>query len=1088
VQTFARRTFEATLGADQTGFAAAISEARREGAAFARENYEASIGARGATQTTAEIKGVDTVAGRLDGRDVTVDVNADESGLRSLSDGFRNLASNIRATGTVLRASAIPFGIAAIGAGIPTVAALAASVSGLGVALGSGLVGGAVAATAALGALAGAFALVVAPVSMLLGNLKDYDASLESVKAAESTAASAAQTRTAALRQLSDAQANVASTARESRDAVADAEEALRETRAQAASSITEAERSLAEARRDGASAVRDAEESLATARTDGARAIAEAERTLDQTRSTASTANAAAEENLESARDALASATRSLSSAQDELNRAQREEPLNQAQATLDLASARDRASDALVAYNEAVAEFGRGSEEASDARRELSQANLDLQQTEIDVRETQRKGSDELQNAKEAARSAQEEQKTSAEAVKEAERGVVDTRAEGIAQIREQQRALRETRTDAQGQIREQAQALAQARNERIRGEREAMREVVAIRRDAASEIEDAEEALTETSREGAQRVAEAQELVADAQRAAADAAKDAADAQRKVREETEKLTPVQQALFDEYQRFQKLADKAFRPAQNAAANLGVSVLRLAENYLPRLGRVSEDIIGSLTDSFRTFRNDLAGPVEQAGITRYLELLPELTEEAATAAGKLALALFNVFSRSLKFALPLTTAVGNLADEFLRWTERARGARSIDRFFADSVAMALRLKPAIADLVTGFGNLVGALQRTGIVDQSVNGFRSLASSFERSTRAGGGLDRFLRSARDLMPFVARAAKDVGGAILGIAQAAIGAREDGSKLTVLQSIFQGISRAAKPLENLVVGTFQKLGPAIADLIPALANFFATFAGASGPLVVFVNTLTRALNIFNSLPPQVKTTVAQLVALKLILGGLGIGRVVAPMGRFAANLALVGAASSKLGGKGGGLPLVVGSIARLGVLLAGGIGLGLLAAGLVRAYNKNEDFRKSVNNLGEKAREAFQGIADKITNKVLPALGKLADKGANWIMDIFDLGPGQNKKIKDRGVEAVKQFGRGVKEEADNQTGEGKPMYEVGFTLGRAIGRGLNAWAKGSERDLTKSTGKPWARAFTKSWARLPLTPQLMSG
>jgi hypothetical protein len=964
---FAQRTYNATLGADKTGFSAAINEAEREGEAFARQNYDASIGARGAAETAAEIKGVDTAADRLDGRDVTVDINADEAGLRRIGDGFRALASNIRATGTVLRAASIPFLIAGIGAGIPTVAALAASVSGLGVALGSGLVGGAVAATGALGALAGAFGLVAIPVSMLLTNLKDYDDSLDAVAGAETAARSAAQSRAAALQTLSDAQANVAATARESRQAVADQEEALRRTRADAATSIADAERNLAEARASGAEGVREAELGLASARRDASRAIAEAERTLATTRASAAQANAGAEQELESARDSLASSTRSLSSAQDELNRALREEPLTQAQATLDLAFARDRAGDALRSYNEAVAEFGTNSEEASDARRDLQQANLDLQRTENEVRDTRRLGSEELRGAQEAARAAGDEQRAAAEAVRDSEQAVVDTRAEGVAQIREQQRALRETRGDASAGIAEQERALAQARAERIAGEREAAREVVTVRRDAALEIADAEETLADTSREGALRVAEAQAAVADAQRAAASAAEDAAAAQRKVRDETERLTPAQTALFDEYQRFGKQADRAFRPAQDAAATLGVAVLTLAESYLPRLGRASEDTIGALSRSFATFRAELAQPVEQAGITRFLEVIPDLTQAAATAAGRLGLALVNVFSRSLKFALPLTHAIGDLALEFLRWTETVRGARAIDAFFQRSVNMGLRLLPIIGDLGTGFLNIVSALQRTGIVDQSVRGFGALADAFARGTQAGGRFDAFLRSVRELMPFVADAAKAIGGAILGIADAAIGATADGAKLTVLQQIFRGIQAAARPLEQLVVGTFRALGPAIADLLPALSQFFATFAGSSGPLVAFVNTLTRALQVFNQLPAPIRNTIATLTALKLILGTLGISAVIAPLGRFAAGLVATRGAGSGL----------VGILASIGRFLLGpwGIAIAAAVAGIVLVVRNFDAIKR--------AAQPVINVFGSILNALRPVIGQL---------------------------------------------------------------------------------------------------------
>ncbi len=955
-------------------------------------------------------------------------------------------------------------------------AALAASVSGLAVALGSGLVGAAVAATGALGGLAGAFGLVAAPVALLLGHLKDYDDSLDSVKSAEASASSAAQSRAAALKAVSDAQANVAKTARESRQAVADQEEALKQTRADAASSIAQAEADLARARRSGAQGVADAERSLAQARTDASRSIADAERTLQQTRASAASANASAEADLQNARDELASSTRSLSDAQDELNNALRNEPLNQAQATLDLASARDRASDALRDYNEAVAESGRNSEEATDARRELEQANLDLQRTEGEVAEVRRNGSEELQNARDAARSAADEQASSAKAVQDAEQGVVDTRKEGIRQIQDQRRALAQTRTDVGSQITEQERALAQARADRVRGEQEATRAVVEARKEGAQEIQGAEEDLAETSREGAQRVAEAQKQVATAQRAAATAAEAAAAAQKKVREETVRLTPAQKELFDEYKAFQKIANTAFRPAQNAAARLGVEILRLADSYLPRLGAVSDTTIGALSRAFDNFREALARPVEQTGITRYLQLIPALTEVAANAAGRLALALFNVFSRSLRFALPLTRTIGDLADEFLRWTENARGRSAIDRFFEDSTDMGLRLLPIIGDLATGFGNLVSALQRTGIVDQSVRGFASLADSFARSTEAGGGLDKFLRGARELMPFVAQAAKDVGGAILGIAQAAIGARDQGAKLTVLQQIFRGISNAAGPIQRLVVGTFRELGPAIAPLIPQLTRFFGVFAGASGPLVTFVRTLTSALRIFNSLPASVKQAAAQLLALKVILGGLGFTALLAPLGRFASNMFLASRAAGRvaapLEAAGAAAAASTGRFGRLGSIVktagaallgfarfAGPVAivLGTIATAAVLVYRNWDRIKAAV----QPVTSAFAGFIKQVrpaAQQLIPTLVRTLKSFASGLLSTISPAKTLRGQISDligRFAAFVRQAGPPVVaalKSINHWLKENQPLFR---TIGRVVGTVLVGAFKG---------------------------------
>ena len=462
------------------------------------------------------------------------------------------------------------------------------------------------------------------------------------------------------------------------------------------------------------------------------------------------------------------------------------------------------------------------------------------------------------------------------------------------------------------------------------------------------------------------------------------------------------------------------------------------------------------------------RPFIADTAGSIANvaAGFSRWFrtaddgqvlrEVVGFLSESALRGAQTIALlgrAGISAFRPLIPLASGLQGAVLDLARETAKWAESTRGQERLRQIYRGLYDEAKSLAPVIADLYQGTVNLFSALNRSGVADQASRGFAALASAYERATRAGGGLDDFLRGARQLMPFVARATMGVVGAIGNIAQAAIGAREQGSKLTILQGIFRGISQAAKPLERLVVGTFRDLGPEIAKLIPQLARFFGVFAGSSGPLVQFVRIIRRALEIFNNLPGPIKQAVVNLAALKLILGTLGIGAVVAPMGRFATNMFIAHRAAAKLGGK-SALPAVVGSIGKLGGLLVGGLGLGLLAAGLVRAYNKNEQFRKSVDRLAERVRPAFTRIQTAIDNKVLPALGRLADKGANAIIDIFDLNGGQKNKIKRNGMSATAQFGVGVRQQA-KKIDDGDWVTELGRKIGQGVGAGLNAWAKG---------------------------------
>jgi hypothetical protein len=83
--------------------------------------------------------------------------------------------------------------------------------------------------------------------------------------------------------------------------------------------------------------------------------------------------------------------------------------------------------------------------------------------------------------------------------------------------------------------------------------------------------------------------------------------------------------------------------------------------------------------------------------------------------------------------------------------------------------------------------------------------------------------------------------------------------------------------------------------------------------------------------LTRALTLFNRLPTPIKQVAAQLLALKIILGGLGITALIAPLGRFASNMFLASRAAGKVAGPlaaaGGAATASTGKFGRLGTIV-----------------------------------------------------------------------------------------------------------------------------------------------------------------
>lgn len=250
------------------------------------------------------------------------------------------------------------------------------------------------------------------------------------------------------------------------------------------------------------------------------------------------------------------------------------------------------------------------------------------------------------------------------------------------------------------------------------------------------------------------------------------------------------------------------------------------------------------------------------------------------------------------------------LQTNIAEVAYQTAKWTESAKGQDRLTAIYHDLWSESMRLVPIIEDLGAGLFHVFAAIDNSGLSDQATNGLASIASGLKSITREGTDsrktLNQFMQNTETLMPVVGGAVMALVGQLGRIASEAIKARQEGHRLTILQEIFEGIRKSAKPLGNLILGTFEDLGPEIAKLIPNLAKIAETFAGSSGPLTQFVRLLNRAADLFNRLPGPVKSTIANLVALKIILGGLGFGAVAGALGRFASNMFLSSRATGKL--------------------------------------------------------------------------------------------------------------------------------------------------------------------------------------
>ena len=128
-----------------------------------------------------------------------------------------------------------------------------------------------------------------------------------------------------------------------------------------------------------------------------------------------------------------------------------------------------------------------------------------------------------------------------------------------------------------------------------------------------------------------------------------------------------------------------------------------------------------------------------------------------------------------------------------------------------------------AKRLGATLMDVGRGVFNVFDAIDKAGLSDQASRGLANIARGFARITKEGTEsrkkLDAFMQDARQLMPFAGQAVMAFVKQIGRVSKELIGARQEGHKLTILQEIFRGIQKSAKPLGNLLIGTFKDLGP-----------------------------------------------------------------------------------------------------------------------------------------------------------------------------------------------------------------------------------------------------------------------------
>lgn len=343
---------------------------------------------------------------------------------------------------------------------------------------------------------------------------------------------------------------------------------------------------------------------------------------------------------------------------------------------------------------------------------------------------------------------------------------------------------------------------------------------------------------------------------------------------------------LTTAQKGLYDSFKRFKPLLDTAFLSAQDQVARLGTQILKLAESYLPVLGKASLGVMQGLTRAFAGFSGQLSGPVEQAGITRLLTMLPKLMETAARAAGTFGLALFNVFARSLKYVQPLMSAINGVAQRFLAFTESVAGQRSVDQWFATSAMRAKQLGAAVANLWRGFGGLFASLEQAGTTDRLMAEFVGLTRSFREFTAEGSrgraAIVAFARAAQPILNATWALLKGLVGEWFRVSGALFRARTEAGKL-IVPAALNGIRSALSVIGDLLINTFRRFGPLLGPLVAGIAGLLNAFIAHNPVLYALSRAVVGVLTAFRKLPIAMQSIIVSVASVASVLSVLGIG-------------------------------------------------------------------------------------------------------------------------------------------------------------------------------------------------------------
>lgn len=330
------------------------------------------------------------------------------------------------------------------------------------------------------------------------------------------------------------------------------------------------------------------------------------------------------------------------------------------------------------------------------------------------------------------------------------------------------------------------------------------------------------------------------------------------------------------------------------------NEVAPTMESWIRGASRLLPTLRPHVLDMVGDMTKVADSYVDTAQKGQNLRSITTIMRGIKSAGVPSLRIVGDVALIAVNVLSKMVPAGLDVLDVTRKLTGAAREWSESAKGQRRIGEVWRDLWRRGRDLWDIGVDLGVALWSVGAALEAAGTGDKLLRQLGGLVKGFRATMRAGGegrkAITDFMNDAEPLLDSGISLASEFADQFWRVAKAVIGFKEQGSKLTVLEDIFDAVKDSLKPMADFFLYEFKNIGPLIGPFIRELADWFSTMAKSQPEMKFFIGFLTDMLHLFNSLDENDQRTIARVLAYVYAIKALGGGAAISGLGTLAGTV------------------------------------------------------------------------------------------------------------------------------------------------------------------------------------------------